>query len=167
MHNNSRRNLITEINHDGITLTHPDEIANAFNIAFSAPPSSSDPPTLYYPRHVPQSFFLLPTTPTEVRSTILNLKNVSAGLDNVHASFIKDIVDVISDTFVNIVNLIFETSVFPKELKKSKIIPVFKKGDRTLISNYRPISILPFFSKVVEKLFTKRLSNYLEKKEQN
>lgn len=164
MHNNPSRNLITEINHDGITLTHPDEIANAFSVVFSAPPSSSDPPTVDYPRHVPQSFFLLPTSPTEVRSTILNLKNTSAGLDKVHASYIKDVVDVISGPFAYIVNLIFETGVFPKELKKSKTIPVFKKGDRTMISNYRPISILPFFSKVVEKLLEQRLSNYLDQK---
>lgn len=56
-----------------------------------------------------------------------------------HASYIKAIVDIISDTFAHIVNLIFETGIFPKELKKSKIFRVFKKGDRTLISNYRPI----------------------------
>lgn len=132
-------NLIPEVNHDGNTLTLPNDIANAFSIIFSAPSSSADPPTLDYWRLVPLTFFLLPTTPSEARFIILNIKNTSAGLDNMHASYIKAIVDIISDTFAHIVNLIFETGIFPKELKKSKIFRVFKKGDRTLISNYRPI----------------------------
>lgn len=48
-------------------------------------------------------------------------------------------------------------------MKRSKIIPVYKKGDTTSLANYRPRSILPCFSKVVEKLIEKRLSNYLDK----
>jgi hypothetical protein len=48
-------------------------------------------------------------------------------------------------------------------LKYSEIKPLYKKGDKSLISNYRPISLLTSFSKVVEKVMFKRLLNHLKK----
>ena len=47
-------------------------------------------------------------------------------------------------------------------LKLAKVIPVFKKGDRTQAGNYRPISLLTVFDKILEKLMCKRLCNFLE-----
>jgi len=51
--------------------------------------------------------------------------------------------------------------IFPDRLKFSEVRPVFKKGDRTEFSNYRPISLLTSFSKMFEKIIFKRLYNYL------
>ncbi len=61
-----------------------------------------------------------------------------------------------------LVNMSFETGVFPAALKIAKVIPIFKNLDPLEASNYRPISILPVLSKVFEKLFLNRLLNFLE-----
>ena len=47
-----------------------------------------------------------------------------------------------------IINLSLMEGVFPSELKVAKVIPVFKGGDSSILSNYRPISVLTFFSKI-------------------
>ena len=52
--------------------------------------------------------------------------------------------------------------VFPDQLKIAKIVPVFKAGNKKILNNYRPISILPAFSKILEKLVSIRLINFLE-----
>ena len=53
------------------------------------------------------------------------------------------------------------TGLFPARLKYSEIIPIHKKGDKTDMSNYRPISLLPIFSKVFEKIIYKRMISHL------
>jgi hypothetical protein len=57
----------------------------------------------------------------------------------------------ISSPLVYICNTSFSAGVFPTHLKYYEIIPLFKNGDKTNVMNYRPISLLTFFSKVVEK----------------
>lgn len=112
---------------------------------------------------LPQSFFLFPTTSHEVYDVIRSLKTTSPGLDGIHPTHIKMIAHAISDILATIINLTFKTGIFPVELKRGKIVPVFKKGDCAIISNYRPICILPFLSKVFEKLLDIRIANYINK----
>ena len=59
----------------------------------------------------------------------------------------------------------FMEGVFPSELKLAKVIPIFKSGDSTKMSNYRPISILSLFSKIFEKLMYNIVNNFLYKNE--
>ena len=73
------------------------------------------------------------------------------------------IAPIIAAPLTYIYNLSLETGIFPENLKIAKVIPVFKKGDDQLISNYRPISLLSIFSKIFEKLIAKRMRNYLDK----
>ncbi len=61
------------------------------------------------------------------------------------------------------VNLSLKHSIFTDHLKKAKVIPVYKAGNRCDINNYRPVSILSAFSKIYEKIIANRLINYLEK----
>ena len=56
----------------------------------------------------------------------------------------------------------FEASTFPVEWKKGNIIPVFKKGDKQSVSNYRPISLLPIFSKIFERIIFNAIFNYMD-----
>ena len=56
----------------------------------------------------------------------------------------------------------FATGIYPDQLKIAKVIPVFKKGDKLLVSNYRPISLLSNVNKIFEKLVYSRLYSFLE-----
>ena len=55
------------------------------------------------------------------------------------------------------------TSMFPNALKIAKVLPIYKGGDRDITSNYRPISILPHFSKILEKILKHNLIDYISK----
>ena len=61
------------------------------------------------------------------------------------------------------INCSFCSGIFPNALKIAKVVPIFKKGEKGDVANYRPISVLPFFAKIFEKLMYERLSNFLEK----
>ena len=58
-------------------------------------------------------------------------------------------------------NLSLEQGTFPNHLKIAKVIPLFKSGDNTLISNYRPVSLLPLLSKILEKIVVNRLMGFI------
>ena len=59
-------------------------------------------------------------------------------------------------------NLCFETGIFHDLCKIAKVIPIHKKDDPLLCKNYRPISLLPIFSKILEKLIYKRMYCFLD-----
>jgi hypothetical protein len=60
-------------------------------------------------------------------------------------------------------NLSISTGIVPEKLKTAKVVPVYKKGDRSLASNYRPISLLSVFYKLLERLMYNRLMSFLTK----
>lgn len=109
------------------------------------------------------SFFLYPITEQEVRTAIKSLKN-SNSLDiyDLNAKMIKTAEDIIAAPLTALFNVCIAEGVFPDIFKCSRVIPLFKKGDDSLFENYRPISILPIFGKIFEKILTRRLTNYLE-----
>ena len=57
----------------------------------------------------------------------------------------------------------FKSGVFPNRLKIAEVVPIFKKGDRSKATNYRPISLLPQFDKILKKTIYHRLIHFLEK----
>ena len=61
-----------------------------------------------------------------------------------------------------IVNQCLTTGIFPNKLKIAKVVPVFKKGDKDLLNNYRPISMLPSISKIFETVIYNQLYEYLQ-----
>lgn len=108
------------------------------------------------------SFVLLPTDCDEVNTILMNLKTDSAvGWDNIPTSFLKLARNELVPIITHLANLCFTKGVFPTALKRSIITPVYKSGDKTEVSNYRPISVLPALSKIVEKLMNSRLINYM------
>lgn len=163
LNRNGDRGSITSIIHNGIVHSNPRDIADTFSDFFFSNNLPSDQVLDYEITRLPQSFYLFPTSADEVTAVIRNLKTTSAGLDDISPSHIKLIALSISDILAHVINLIFKKGTFPRELKRARVTPVFKKGDRSLVTNYRPICVLPFLSKVIEKLFEKRLTNYLRK----
>ena len=143
-------------------------ICNAFNNFFlnigpsidATIPSTNVDPIDYIHNDVHESIFLSPVDTTELRTTIKAFDNKSPGIDGISALPIKAAVEAILEPLTYILNLSFLNGTFPSELKQAKIIPIFKKGAREELNNYRPISILPFFSKIFEKLMCQRMFNY-------
>jgi len=92
-----------------------------------------------------------------------SLKNKnSLGVDNISTKLLKQIINPIANQLAQIINQSFATGAVPNKLKIARVIPIFKNGDKSLLVNYRPISILPAISKVFEKAVLTRLKSYLE-----
>lgn len=110
------------------------------------------------------SFFLVPTDENEVYNTIMGLKNIhTVGHDEIPVITLKKVAEEISAPLTHIINLCFEKGIFPKELKISEVRPIYKKGDKSLPQNYRPIAILSNISKIFEKIIHNRLMHYVER----
>ena len=89
------------------------------------------------------------------------MKNSAEGHDGFKSSFIKEIIDFIIQPLTHIFGLSLQSGVVPHEFKIAKVVPLHKSGDSNNFSNYRPISILPCFSKILEKLIYSRISAHL------
>ena len=76
---------------------------------------------------------------------------------------VKKVIHVICYPLCAIFNLSISTGVVPYKMKIAKVAPIFKSGSKEDVSNYRPISVLPLFSKMLEKYVYCRLSYFLEK----
>ena len=97
---------------------------------------------------------------------ILNLDLFKAsGIDKIIAKFIKDGATVLALPISQIFNLSIKLSSFPDDCKISKLKPLFKKGSKIDPKNYRPISLLPIISKILEKLVHDQTQNYLAENE--
>ncbi|XP_065639673.1 uncharacterized protein LOC124815345 [Hydra vulgaris] len=100
----------------------------------------------------------------ELRSAFDMLqKNKSAGLDEINTNVLKSVFDIIELPLFIIFKLSLKNGDFPDQLKFAKIIPIYKNGDDSLESNYRPISILSCFSKVLERIMYNRIYNFIDK----
>ncbi|KAJ8732586.1 hypothetical protein PYW07_015185 [Mythimna separata] len=109
------------------------------------------------------SFVLLETNPEEIASTIRSLKaNAAVGWDGISTTFLKRYSSLLTPILCHIFNLCFVNGTFPSSLKKAIIHPIFKGGDRSSFTNYRPIAVLPAISKILERLINSRLVSYLE-----
>jgi hypothetical protein len=91
----------------------------------------------------------------------LKMKN-SSGYDEISSRIIKVSLPFIISPLTYICNAIFSTGVFPDRLKFAIIRPLFKKGEAQNVANYRPISLLTSFSKIIEKLLYARLIKHIE-----
>ena len=117
----------------------------------------------YLRNPVSDSFFLGPTTEDEIRSTLMKLKNSCSGWDSLSAKILKQVCNSISRPLSHICNLSFSCGIVPSELKVARVSPIFKKGSPNVLLNYRPISLLPCFSKIIEKIVASRLRTFLER----
>ena len=103
--------------------------------------------------HFPDNFFMQPTYRLEIIRVMQTLKNKSSeGFDKLSTILVRETINEIATPLEHIINLSFVTGSVPLNLKIAKIIPIFKSGNNQLFNNYRPISILPALSKIIEKL---------------
>ena len=91
----------------------------------------------------------------------INVKKAT-GPDKISPQAIKDNKCVLVPILVFLINLVIETSVFPDCLKIARVTPIFKKGDKKSPNNYRPISVLSTVAKIVEKILSNQIINFLE-----
>jgi len=151
-------------------INNPKEIATKFNEYFNSIPTTlsnsiinADNATYeeFLPNPLPESHPFYETTNIEIKSIIEGIKDSnSAGIDCLTTKVIKSNANALTPILKILINKSLSQGKFPEKLKTAKIIPVFKNKDKTEVSNYRPISILPVISKIYERVFYNRLYNY-------
>ena len=156
---------------DNHVVTNKQTIAKKFNqfftnvgkdLAKKIPTTSVDP--LTYLKHPnPHTIYLHDVTENEVIKLITNLKNSSPGNDAIHAKVFKTCFPQFLEPLVHVLNLSIQQGFFPNEMKIAKIIPIYKSNDPTNIGNYRPISVLPLISKLLERIMYNRLISFIDK----
>ena len=89
------------------------------------------------------------------------LPNKSPGLDEISVNIIKQVYDLIEPILLYVFDLSINEGNFPNSLKIAKVTPVYKCGDSCEVSNYRPISVLSCFSKILERIMYNRLFKHI------
>ena len=117
-------------------------------------------PTTFIKRN-PQSMAIMPIIQNDVINVIKNLKASSPGWDSISAVVVKAIYPCFIEPLTHILNLSVMYGVFPSELKLAKAIPLFKANVPMLFSNYRPVSVLPVFSKIFERIMYNQLLSFI------
>ena len=159
---------------DKVSINKTNEIANEFNNFFvnvgptlaNNIPEQSDSEGLneIIIKQNPNSMFIKKVHEAEILEIVQQFKNKkSTDCTDIDMALVKEIINSIITPFTYICNQSFLNGVFPTGMKTSKVIPIFKNGDKHNFTNYRPISLLSQFSKILEKLFVLRLDNYIEK----
>ena len=148
-----------------------DHIANSFNKYFTeiGPnlAKSITPSTIPYTSYLTKintNIEEYDLNEEELQIAFNSLKhNKASGFDDISSNVVKEIYNEIKNPLLDIFHKSIKTGVFPDELKIAKVIPVFKTGEESLLNNYRPISILPTFSKILERIMYNRLYSHLTK----
>jgi len=111
----------------------------------------------------PYTFRCKPVDENEINKIIMSFDNkYSTGYDEIPMPVIKKTKQFLIKPLVHLINSSFVSGIFPDKLKVSKVRPLFKKGDKSKMSNYRPLALLPVFSKIYERAMYNRLVDYLE-----
>lgn len=165
-----KSNIPNYITKNNVDIYGKKEIANEFNdffidigprLAQNIPIQNIDEGII--PNNI-NSIFLNPVQAGEILSIVQKFANkTSNDYIDLNMTLIKQTIDVIVEPFLHICNLSLTTGEFPDQMKVAKVIPLFKKANTNDVSNYRPISLLPQFSKILEKIFLNRLHIFIER----
>lgn len=169
--NKKSENRINQINSNNSIINDPKAISNSLNDFFvnvgpttdrEIPRSPQSPLSFMGPR-ILADFNINATTIQEVMILLYQLDDAkSTGPDNIPIKLIKTAAPQIAHLLVNIFNASITQGQFPSLMKLAKVIPIFKTGAKDNVTNYRPISLLPIFSKLLEKIIHARLSTFLK-----
>jgi hypothetical protein len=162
------------VSKDNKILTDKKDIANGFNEFFVnvgpelakkiEPPDSNISVNSYIKTRNMNSMFLSAVVEQEIVNIVKNNKNkTSKDCHDINMCLVKKLILQIVQPLTYICNRSFQDGLFPEKMKIAKVLPLFKSGDKDKFTNYRPVSLLPQFSKILEKLFVKRLDNFIDK----
>ena len=155
-----------------IQISNPYEIANKFcnfftNVGSSLAnklPQSNVTPESFLTNRVSQSIFISPVTEKEIIEVSTIFKSgKAAGFDGINMTHVKANITSIAGPLTYLINLSLSTGTVPDNTKLAKIVPVYKSESRSSFTNYRPISLLPCFSKFFEKIIYNRFVDFLDK----
>lgn len=158
-------------NVNGKLITDKKEIANNFNKFFTTiGPELADKIgtttstfTDYLDEKNEAKLILNPVSDKDVAKVIDGLQTkTSFGYDSISSKLIKIMKPVVISALTIIINQSLKRGIFPDKLKIARVIPLYKKDDDKLFTNYRPISLLPTFSKIFEKIIANQFKDYFE-----
>ena len=163
------RSAVQEFDSNGTIIKDGEQIANKFNKFFvnvgsnlsRAIPKSNNDPRNFFQHTTYWCFCVMPVNDEEVVKIISSFKDSSAGWDELKPGIIKNIKGCIAMPLAHICNLSFKRGVFPMQLKIANVVPIYKTGNEHVFSNYRPVSVLQVFSKLLERLMYIRLMNFI------
>ena len=108
-----------------------------------------------------RSMYMIPTESDEISKIINSLKTKkSTGHDNISITMLKSLH---SEPLASIINMSLVKGIIPNTMKLAKVIPICKAKNKELFTNYRPISLLPVISKILENIVHNRLYSFLTK----
>ena len=153
------------------TYNSENTIANGFNKFFvSIGPNLADNITshsnnfcdIYLKEKNINSMFLTGVVEHDIIKTVNNFNNkVSLDCHDLNMKLVKSVIHYIMEPFTYICNKSFEDGIFPEEMKLTKVLPLFKSGPKDEFTNYRPVSLLSQFSKILEKLYADKLDKFI------
>ncbi len=166
---NSNHRGIDSLKVENKVLTEDKKMADAFNNYFSTIGENmarkyekGDDYKDYLTESISSNLFLSPITEQELFREICKLPaKKSSGLDNISSKVLKATSNSIITPLAHIYNCSFLSAAVPDSLKVAKVIPIHKKGNKSQPNNYRPISLLSTFNKLLEKIVYKRLYGFL------
>ena len=111
-----------------------------------------------------KNFSFAPVAPATIFKLLKQLNPAkSAGIDNLTGKFLKEGAPVLASPITDLVNLSISLSLFPDDCKIAKLKPLYKKEAKTKPKNYRPISLLPLLSKIIERIIHNQTQEFLDK----
>ena len=162
---------ITSVKSHGITVTDPRQVANTFNEHFlnvgkntknSIVKVNTDP--LCYTKRVNQSLEIKLITESQLQKIVNNMDSKqSTGCNGISNFLLKKIISCIQTPFCQLINKSIFSGTFPDEMKIAKVIPLYKDGSVEEPNNFRPISLLPVLSKVLEKYIFWRTVEFFDR----
>lgn len=117
-----------------------------------------------YTSKIANSLYLENIQVRDILNTIASLKDsYSAGSDGINSKILKQVQHAISEPLARLANMCISEGKYPTILKTARVTPVYKRGDPQNPENYRPISVISVFSKILEKLLHSKINNFLER----
>ena len=171
----------TELLEDGVTVKNPAEMANILNRGFRGKVDGimekvkADPEKAlaYFEDYVEdieqkhgklKGFEFKEIDCRDARMAAMSLRNTpSVGTDGIPTVVYKELSGVLAPYLAYLINQIFRTSIYPKRWSEGIITPIFKKGQRNLKSNYRPVVINNAMSKIWERVANNQIRNYSDR----